>query len=103
MPLFIYHKDVEAKDIDVDGRTTIDFAPTVLDYLDISKPNYFLGESLFSGKDGGTRFDISHFDSSALIITEGGVLTDISLHSDKDLKNDILRYIALYKTIDIKK
>ena len=103
MPLFIYHKDVEAKEIDVDGRTTIDFAPTVLDYLDISKPNYFLGESLFSGKDGGTRFDISHFDSSALIITDGGVLTDISLHSDKDLKNDILRYIALYKTIDIKK
>lgn len=100
VPLFIYHKGVENKEINVNGRTTIDLAPTILDYLDISKPNYFLGESLFSGENGGTRFDKNHMDGGTIIITEGGYLSSEESYWDKNLRNDILRYVALYKTMN---
>ena len=51
IPLLIYHKDVEEKSIDAGGRTSLDLVPTVLDYLDISKENLFMGSTLFSSDD----------------------------------------------------
>lgn len=40
-------------------------APTLLDYLDISTPNYFLGTSLFSGIEG-SLLETSHSDTYVL-------------------------------------
>lgn len=48
IPLYIYHKKVNHQDVDAEGRNSLDLAPTLLDYLDISDENYFLGTSLFT-------------------------------------------------------
>lgn len=47
IPLFIYYEGIEPETIDAGGRNSLEFAPTVLDYLDMDAPNYFLGTSLF--------------------------------------------------------
>lgn len=51
IPLFFYYQGIENQNIDVGGRNSLDLAPTILDFLDISEPNYFLGTSLFSDND----------------------------------------------------
>ena len=50
IPFFVFYNGVEAQSIKVGGRNSLDFAPTVLDFLGISAPNYFLGSSLFNPK-----------------------------------------------------
>lgn len=57
IPLFIYYKDVETDVIDVNGRNSLDLTPTILDYLDYSGENYFLGMSLFASKDIENKYD----------------------------------------------
>lgn len=47
IPLFFYYKGIEPDRINVSGRTSINLVPTILDFLDISRENYFLGDSLF--------------------------------------------------------
>lgn len=48
IPFMLYYKGIEPKEIDVHGRNSLDLAPTILDFLDISAPNYFIGSSLFN-------------------------------------------------------
>ena len=48
IPLCIYYKDCKAKIINVDGKTSLSLTPTILDFLDISDNNSFLGVSLFN-------------------------------------------------------
>lgn len=71
IPLFIYHKGVEPEVIDVNGRNSLGLAPTLLDYMDVSAPNYFLGSSLFSGDEYGVQ-DIAYYDSVVLLGTDQG-------------------------------
>ncbi len=47
IPLFIWYKGVTPETIDTNGRNSLGLAPTILDFLDISAPNFFLGDSLF--------------------------------------------------------
>lgn len=51
IPFFIYYKGVKPITIDVDGRNSLDMAPTVLDLLDIFGDNAFLGDSLFDSNN----------------------------------------------------
>lgn len=62
IPLSIYYKGITADVIDAGGRTSLDLAPTILDYLDISAPNYFLGTSLFADK-ASSMLETSFYDS----------------------------------------
>lgn len=48
IPLCFYYKGMEPQRIDVGGRNSLCLTPTLLDYLDISDENYFLGTSLFA-------------------------------------------------------
>lgn len=48
VPFFIYHTGIKPETIDVNGRNSLALAPTILDFMDISEENYFLGTSLFS-------------------------------------------------------
>lgn len=48
IPFFIYYKGITPDTVDANGRNSLDFAPTIMDYLDLSAPNYFLGTSLFA-------------------------------------------------------
>ncbi|CYV20066.1 sulfatase-like hydrolase/transferase [Streptococcus suis] len=48
VPFFIYHTGINPETIDVNGRNSLALAPTILDFIDISEKNYFIGTSLFS-------------------------------------------------------
>ena len=52
IPLFFYYKGIRPQVIDAKGRNSLDLAPTLLDYLDVSGQNYFLGQSLFAPEKG---------------------------------------------------
>lgn len=74
IPLFIYHKRIEPEEIDVSGRNSLDAVPTVMDYLDISEPNYFLGVSLFTAKDNANNYDTIYQAGTEIVSTENGVI-----------------------------
>ncbi len=48
IPLAIYYAGLDPSVINVYGRNSLDLTPTILDLLDISAENYFLGTSLFN-------------------------------------------------------
>jgi len=43
IPLMFYHNGVVPQEIDAAGRNTLDLGSTILVYVDIDAPNYFLG------------------------------------------------------------
>ncbi len=84
MPFFIYYKGITPQTLDVEGRNTLDFAPTVLDYLDISTNNYFLGTTLFSGLDNNNNYDTIFTDSSNYASTRGGEIRSLT-ETERDI------------------
>ena len=56
IPLTFYYKGITPETIDAEGRNSICFADTLLDYLDKSAPNFFLGESLFGAPNYDNLF-----------------------------------------------
>lgn len=50
IPLNFYCRGIKSENVDVNGRNSLALTPTVLDMMDISDENYFLGNSLFSDK-----------------------------------------------------
>ena len=95
VPFFIYYKGIEAQTVDVEGRNSLGLTPTVLDYLDISTGNYFLGESLFSKNDKNDPY--SHLFVSELTyrLTHD---SSISFVPDKD-KDNIEEKVSEYYSI----
>lgn len=91
IPFFIYYKGVQHQDIDANGRNTLDMAPTVLDYLDISQENYFLGTSLLAEK--ASELETVYFDGTYYWRTDNGNMTDYNTNND-DIKNLIMKYIS---------
>lgn len=60
MPLLIYYQGIKPETINVNGRNSLDFTPTVLDYLDMRIGNYFLGFTLFA--DNQMSANVNSFD-----------------------------------------
>ena len=94
IPLFIYHKGVEHKDIEVNGRTSINLVPTILDYIDISEPNYFLGKSLFSGPDDYTIYDCIYHDDIYFCSSYDKIINTESEKIDQSIMNSINDYLS---------
>ena len=100
MPMMIFHQGIEPEIVDAGGRNSVDMAPTILDYLDMSAPNYFLGESLFGPapeSDEGIPFDRCYFDGSGLCMTGAPKGEEQSLPSDerKSMMKKILGYFSI--------
>lgn len=57
IPLLIWNNKIEAQEINAEGRNSLCFAPTLLDFLDIDGDNYFLGDSLFADNDVNNLID----------------------------------------------
>lgn len=91
IPLYIYHRDVENKKIDVNGRNSLSLAPTILDYLDISAKNYFLGDTLFNNNSDNI-FD-KKFQSYATICTTTG--NSISVLQDSFFEKKLAQYFII--------
>lgn len=97
MPFFIYHKGVESQEIDVSGRNTLSLAPTVLDYLDISVDNYFLGMTLFAGADNNNNYDTLFTDSAIYLSTREGKVRPLS-EAEQDIFDIKLQQYYAAKT-----
>lgn len=91
IPFIIYHEDVGNDIYDVNGRNSLSLVPTILDYLDISDKNYFLGDSLFN-KNSNNIYD-TKFQSYANLYTTAN--NQISVLEDFDFEKKITQYFAI--------
>ena len=91
MPLFIHHKNVRPENIDACGRNTLCMVPTLLDYLDISAPNYFLGTPLF-GPSG--KYDTIFFDATYQLTTKNGQIRELTKEEIRQLEPVLMDYFA---------
>lgn len=93
IPLCIYYSGMEAETISAKGRNTLDLAPTVLDYLDISEPNFFLGESLFAPE--GTLYDTIFCEETSYAKTAEGVITGLDIEEQKEIAGQLVKYFSV--------
>ena len=91
IPFFIYYKGINHQQIDVNGKNSLCFAPTLLDYLDINSENYFLGTSLFDDK-ASSDFDSIFYDASYLVSTKDGQVRYLDDLEVDDFLSQVLSY-----------
>ncbi len=95
IPFCIYYSGIDAQSIDVSGRNTLDFAPTILDFLDISAPNFFLGESLFADMTDDYRYDTVFFCQTSPISSRDGKLENVTGDELSWFEEKLYKYFAL--------
>ena len=89
VPFFIWYNGVKHEDLDAGGRTSLDLASTILDYLGLPYPDTFCGSSLFSDVSGEQRMlettftipvndDYSSTDGGEIIPYQGDDRTSIT-------------------------
>lgn len=98
IPLFIYYEGIEPQSIDVKGRNTLNLAPTILDYLDISASNYFMGTSLFSGCVGSIC-ETTYQETITTLSTADGIIRELSEIELTDFQLMLERYYILKAVI----
>ena len=96
VPLFIYYKGIKPRTIDVNGRTSIDFAPTILDFLDITDENYFLGTSLF-GREDGSIYNRMFYEGTRFYKTENTKIIQTDRMEDREIIDGIYNYFGIAK------
>lgn len=92
VPFFIYYKGVEAETVDAAGRNSLDMTPTVLDFLDVSAENYFLGSSLFA--QPRTDFNRIYYSELNYFETTAEKIVEITADAEKSLQAEIENYFA---------
>lgn len=93
IPLCIYYCGIVPEEIDANGRNSLDLVPTILDYLDINGPNYFLGTSLFSDKMAN-QFDTIFNEGVNLFSTKNDYITAINETNSNDVETAIQQYFV---------
>lgn len=93
VPFMIYYQGVTPTVYDVNGRNSLSLTPTILDYLDLSAENYFLGESLFSDYENDSMFD-TYFESNTVVLDSSNA--EIRNIEDKEAFNDFKKNLYLY-------
>lgn len=94
IPLLLYYKGIVPKSYDVNGRNSLDMVPTVLDFLDMSKPNYFLGDSLFALES--SSLSDTCFESMGIYYnTAGGEINILSAEQLQDFEKQLAKYYAV--------
>lgn len=93
IPLLIYSPGVEGQEIDVNGRNSLSLAPTILDFLDIEAPNYFLGKSLFCDPPE-SNIDTYFTDSTTRASTYMAEIVSISSAEARAYDEILNRYFA---------
>ena len=96
IPLMIYYAGMEPERIDAGGRNSLDLAPTILDYLNISEPNYFLGLSLFGDKGvAKLPWDCLFFDGMYLLRTDASESVELSEEDYKEKMQELMAYFSV--------
>ena len=94
IPLSIYYKGILPEEIDAEGRNSLDLAPTILDYLDLSSPNYFLGMSLFAPKQNNNTYDTIFAVENTYYDTDGGDVADLSSVKREIIEVQMQKYLT---------
>ena len=102
IPFFIYYKGIEPEIIDVSGRNTVCLAPTILDYLDLSAPNYFVGSSLFATQ-ANTINETSYYDLDARYTSKNCSVSLMAPEEQASFEEQVWGYFALKEAIQNKK
>lgn len=100
IPMTFYYKGIDAWEVDAGGRTSMDLAPTLLDYLDISAPNYFLGTSVFATPKTNYDYVDTTFcipESMECYRTEVNVVRTLNEDEFCFYKTLVLKYCAVAK------
>lgn len=92
IPLVIYYKGIEPEKIDADGKNSLTLTPTILDLLDISGENYFLGNSVFANKWQKSDYDTIFIEGNNYYNTSGGVVSPLTENESQLLSDRLLRY-----------
>ena len=96
IPLVIWHRDIQPQVIDAGGRNSLDLAPTLLDYLDISAENYFMGDSLFcDAEQSQSAYDTLFFDGTLTASTRGAQISDLSVEQKQQFLRGLAGYFSL--------
>lgn len=94
IPLSIYYKGIVPEAIEADGRNSLDLAPTILDYLDMSGPNYFLGMSLFAPKQNNNTYDTIFAVENTYLDTDGKNITELSPVKMDIIETQMKKYLT---------
>ena len=93
IPLMIYGNGIKHKIIDVKGRNSLDFAPTILDILKLNNhENYFLGSSLFISDNNNLHRITAIGDE--FYLTANDTIIDIS-QKEKENISKIKKYYKI--------
>ncbi|MCR5186673.1 MAG: sulfatase-like hydrolase/transferase [Clostridia bacterium] len=95
IPFFIYHKGVKHADVEVNGLNSLCLVPTILDYVDISGPNYFLGDSLFAGEQGKSEFKYVYQSDVDYCTTCNKEISGNDKGVDEEMKKRINEYFSI--------
>lgn len=97
VPLFIYYKGIQPQTIDVKGENSLNLAPTILDYIDVTAPNYFLGTSLLD-QSNNSLFDTTFVSEGTVVstkgVTDGSGIKSLEPEQYAKLSNLISKYYA---------
>ena len=96
IPFFIYYRGITPQEVDADGRNSLCLVPTILDYIDASAPNYFLGTSLFlSINNDASPYDTVYTEDNSLrISTSGAAIQGLDPALDTEMESNINDYFA---------
>ena len=96
IPFFIYYKGVTPQVIDAQGRNSLCMTPTVLDFLDVDVPDYFLGTTLFLdiNNDFSPYDTVFTIDNTERVSTQNGVIQGMDPSIDGDMETNINHYYA---------
>ena len=94
VPLVLYYKGITPETIDVEGRNSLSLVPTILDYMDVSVPNYFLGDTLFYYKENNNSYDTVFFDNTYLLNTDYGNIQSLSDTNEETVRSLLQKYFA---------
>lgn len=100
IPLFIYYRGLTPKSYDVGGRNSLDMAPTVLDFLDLSAPNCFLGDSLFAPVSR-SAYDVYFESMGTYYCTAGGEINILSAEQLQEFQRQLAKYNAVKLSNDL--
>ena len=95
VPLFIYYKGVIPEVVDVEGRNSINLTPTILDYLDYSTGNYFLGQSLFSKNKNDDIYSTLFVSELTYRTTKDNKISEISKNEKEKIEQKVSEYYSI--------
>lgn len=97
IPLTFYYKGICPETIDANGRNSICLADTLLDYLDFSAPNFFLGESLFGIHNENNLFSTTYCIPEGLdmLTTQNGTIDGMPDERKQEFEEELAEYLSL--------